>query len=190
MNNIIIIGAILVIAAIVITVLSLKLHRKKKQISLDEAVDTVNSEVQQAQDKVIKQTSEMIKDLPPVDGPEAYKIDFDNPYSITNNEPLVIAEKCDIEDLCEKADNGKIAAAPIVIPNIDTPAPVVAPIPTFDNIVKEATPAVQKKRGRKKKETQKVEKKPAKKTEKPVKPIKATKVKTKKTTKKTKKETK
>ena len=185
MNNIIIIGAILVIAVIVITVLSLRLHRKKKQISLDEAVDAVKSEVQQAQDEVIKQTSEMIKDLPPVDGPDAVVVDSDNPYSITNNEPLVVGEKSTIEDICGKVDAGEILATPIASPEVETP--VVPEVKAFTEVVKKAEekPA---KRTRKKKEPVKVETKTQKKTKKTEKPVKATKVK--KNTKKTKKEAK
>jgi hypothetical protein len=184
MNNIIIIGAILVIAVIVITVLSLRLHRKKKQISLDEAVDAVKSEVQQAQDEVIKQTSEMIKDLPPVDGPDAVVVDSDNPYSITNNEPLVVGEKSTIEDICGKVDAGEILATPIASPEVETP--VVPEVKAFTEVVKKADekPA---KRTRKKKEPVKVENK-TQKTKKAEKLVKATKVK--KTNKKTKKETK
>lgn len=194
MNNIIIVGAILVIAAIVITVLSFKLHRKKKQISLVETGDTDKSETQQAQDEVIKQTSEMIKDLPPVNGPDMYKVDFDNPYTITNNEPLVIAEKSEIEDFCEKAGNGEINTTPLVIPEMDMPTPVMPKLESFNDIVAETVQPV-KKRGRKKKETPKTEKKSEKKPEK--KTIKKTenstksvKTTTKKTTKKTKKEVK
>lgn len=186
MNNIIIIGAILVVAAIVITVLSIKLHRKKKQISLDEAVDTVKTEVQQTQEDVLQQTSELIKDLPPVDGPDAVVVDSDNPYSITNNEPLVVGEKSTIEDICGKVDAGEILATPIASPEVETP--VVPEVKAFTEVVKKAEekPA---KRTRKKKESVKVEKKTQKKTkkvEKPVKPVKVAKVK--KNTKKSKKE--
>lgn len=189
MNNIIIIGAILFIAAIVITVLSIKLHRKKKQISLDEAVDTVKTE---AQEDVLQQTSELIKDLPPVDGPDAVVVDSDNPYSITNNEPLVVGEKSTIEDICGKVDTGEILATPIASSEVETP--VVPEVKAFTEVVKktEEKPA---KRTRTKKEPVKVETKTQKKTqkktkkaEKPVKPVKTTKVK--KNTKKTKKEAK
>lgn len=184
MNNIIIIGAILFVAAIVITVLSVKLHRKKKQISLDEAVDTVKTEVQQAQEDVLQQTSELIKDLPPVDGPDAVVVDSDNPYSITNNEPLVVGEKSTIEDICGKVDAGEILATPIASPEVETP--VVPEVKAFTEVVKKAEekPA---KRTRKKKEPVKVETK-TQKAEKPAKPVKTTKVK--KNTKKTKKEAK
>lgn len=180
MNNIIIIGAILAVAAIVITVLSIKLHRKKKQISLDEAVDTVKSETP---DDVLKQTSELIKDLPPVDGPDAVVVDSDNPYSITNNEPLVVGEKSTIEDICGKVDAGEILATPIASPEVETPD--VPEVKAFTEVVKKAEekPA---KRTRKKKEPVKVEKKTQKKTKKVEKPVKIAKVK--KNAKKSKKE--
>lgn len=183
MNNIIIIGAILVVAAIVITVLSVKLHRKKKQISLDEAVDTAKTEVQQTQEDVLQQTSELIKDLPPVDGPDAVVIDSDNPYSITNNEPLVVGEKSTIEDICGKVDAGEILATPIASPEVETPD--VPEVKAFTEVVKkiDEKPA---KRTRKKKEPVKVEKKTQKKSKKAEKPVKAVKVK--KNAKKSKKE--
>jgi hypothetical protein len=183
MNNIILVGAILVIAAIVITVLSIKLHRKKKQISLDEAVDTVKNEVQNQQNDVLQQTSELIKDLPPVDGPDAVVVDSDNPYSITNNEPLVVGEKSTIEDICGKVDAGEILATPIASPEVETP--VVPEVKAFTEVVKKAEekPA---KRTRKKKEPVKVEKKTQKKTKKVEKPVKTAKVK--KNAKKYKKE--
>ena len=184
MNNIIIIGAILFVAAIVITVLSVKLHHKKKQISLDEAVDTVKTEVQQAQEDVLQQTSELIKDLPPVDGPDAVVVDSDNPYSITNNEPLVVGEKSTIEDICGKVDAGEILATPIASPEVETP--VVPEVKAFTEVVKK-TDEKPAKRTRKKKEPANVETK-TQKAEKPAKPVKTTKVK--KNTKKTKKEAK
>ena len=158
MNNIIIIGGILFIAAIVVAILAARLRLKNQSVT---AVPECT--VKEETDDVLKQTSDLIKDLPPVDGPAPEQVDSDNPYTITNNEPLIVGEKSTIEDLCGKVDSGEIIGTPIMSPEID--APTVKDLKPFDEFVKE-TSKKQSKRGRKKKEPAKTEKKPGKKVEK------------------------
>ena len=158
MNNIIIIGVVVFIAAIVVAVLAAHFRLKK-----NSAKPATACPVKEETEDVLKQTSDLIKDLPPVDGPAPENVDSDNPYTITNNEPLIVGEKSTIEDLCGKVDSGEIIGTPITSPEIDTP--VVRDLKPFDEFVKETSkkPA---KRGRKKKEPGKTEKKTGKKTEK------------------------
>ena len=164
MNNIIIIGGILFIAAIVVAILAARLRLKNQSASCEgcqECSDTCQDTSET--DDVLKQTSDLIKDLPPVDGPAPEPVDSDNPYTITNNEPLIVGEKSTIEDLCGKVDSGEIIGTPIMSPEIDTPA--VKDLKPFDEFVKE-TSKKPSKRGRKKKESVKTEKKSGKKVEK------------------------
>ena len=177
MNTILIIGAVILVAAIVTVFLTIKLQRGKKKDILADAEQEFKDAVLSKQDDLINKTEELIKDLPPVNGPDAVEPpDLDNPYSVTNNEPLVIAEKTTIDEILDEADKGKIVCPPVVFPTeTKTNLPKVK---SFEELVEAAKPA---KRTRKKKETTKVTKKPAKtKTDK-----KVEKKTVKKTTKKT-----
>lgn len=108
--NYIIYGA-LVIAGFIIIGLGIRLVMTRKKIRQNKRPKKTLAELDK---EIMETTSELIKDLPPVNGPEPIitDADYDNPYSNPNKEPFEIAEKDELESTAESLglcdEHGKI----------------------------------------------------------------------------------
>lgn len=139
-------------------------------------------------EEVLEASEKLIEGMPPVTGPTpAPEPDFDNPYSIRANEPLVVADHEELDELEKKAD-----ILTSTCPQENTTDIVIK---SFGQVVAEAPVGkVKKTRGKKAGTKKSVEKKVSKKDEKKAKTETTAKggkkAKAVKNTKKTKKETK
>lgn len=160
MNNIVI--GVLVLAAITVIFLAIRLSVCKVKCKCKDKNPKDTQEL-------IENAGKIVETLPPVDGPDAPLSDHDNPYTITKNEPLVIADKDELETLAEDIVQQNFTAVPCT-PKIDAFSTYVDDNVTDDDMKKVAAAITPKKRGRKKatdtKPKAKAEKKTAKKTEK------------------------
>lgn len=108
--NYIVFGA-LVIAGFIIIGLGIRLVMTRKRIKQNKRPKKTLVELDK---EIMETTSELIKDLPPVNGPEPVvtETDYDNPYSNPNKEPFEIAEKDELESVAESLgicdEHGKI----------------------------------------------------------------------------------
>lgn len=108
--NYIVFGA-LVIAGFIIIRLGIRLVMTRKRIKQNKRPKKTLVELDK---EIMETTSELIKDLPPVNGPEPVvtETDYDNPYSNPNKEPFEIAEKDELESAAESLgicdEHGKI----------------------------------------------------------------------------------
>lgn len=108
--NYIVFGA-LVIAGFIIIGLGIRLVMTRKRIKQNKRPKKTLVELDK---EIMETTSELIKDLPPVNGPEPVvtETDYDNPYSNPNKEPFEIAEKDELESAAESLgicdEHGKI----------------------------------------------------------------------------------
>lgn len=100
--NYIVIGALGAAAAIIIglviklVITKVKIKKQKKVLEKQKIL------LEQRDHEIMEETAEILKKLPPVNGPEPVKEpDYDNQYTTENSEPLVIAEKDDITELAE-----------------------------------------------------------------------------------------
>jgi len=85
MNNIVI--GVLLLAAITVIFLAIRLSVCKVKCKCKDKNPKDTQEL-------IENAGKIVETLPPVDGPDAPpSVDHDNPYTITKNEPLVIAER-------------------------------------------------------------------------------------------------
>ena len=162
--------AILIAAIFVIIWWPSKKETKKSKMSPEE---------------VLEASEKLIEGMPPVTGPTpAPEPDFDNPYSIRENEPLVVADHEELDELEKKAD-----ILTSTCPGNNTTDIVIK---SFGQVVAEAPASkVKKTRGKKAGAKKSAEKKVSKKSEKKVKTEKTVKGGKKvKNTKKAKKETK
>lgn len=101
----------LVIAGFIIIGLGIRLVMTRKKIRQNKRPKKTLAELDK---EIMETTSELIKDLPPVNGPEPVvtDADYDNPYSNPNKEPFEIAEKDELESTAESLglcdEHGKI----------------------------------------------------------------------------------
>lgn len=108
--NYIVFGA-LVIAGFIIIGLGIRLVMTRKRIKQNKRPKKTLVELDK---EIMETTSELIKDLPPVNRPEPVvtETDYDNPYSNPNKEPFEIAEKDEHESAAESLgicdEHGKI----------------------------------------------------------------------------------
>lgn len=163
MNNIVI--GVLALAAITVIFLAIRLSVCKVKCKCKDKNPKDTQEL-------IENAGKIVETLPPVDGPDAPpSVDHDNPYTITKNEPLVIADKDELETLAEDIGQQNFTAVPCT-PKIDAFSTYVDDNVTDDDMKKVAAAITPKKRGRKKatdtKPKAKAEKKTAKKAEKKV----------------------
>ena len=108
--NYIIFGA-LVIAGFIIIGLGIRLVMTRRRIKQNKRPKKTLADLDK---EIMETTSELIKDLPPVNGPDPVvtDADYDNPYSNPNKEPFEIAEKDELESAAESLgicdEHGKI----------------------------------------------------------------------------------
>lgn len=174
--NYIVIGA-LAVAAIIIIWLGIRLTLTRKRIKANKRPKKTLAELDK---EIMEQTSELMKDLPPVNGPEPIvnDADYDNPYSNPNKEPFEISEKDELESVAENLgicdEHGTVLTEkndPLAIKGgedndtdnvIDVDLQKVAKVVSALEPVKTRKITVKKKTG--KKTTKKTTKKPVKKT--------------------------
>jgi hypothetical protein len=103
--NYIVIGALGAAAAIIIGLVIKLVITKAKIKKQKKVLEKQKTLLEQRDHEIMEETAEILKKLPPVNGPEpAKEPDYDNQYTTENSEPLVIAEKDELTELSEKLD--------------------------------------------------------------------------------------
>lgn len=163
----------LVITGFIIIGLEIRLVMTRKRIEQNKRPKKTLADLDK---EIMETTSELIKDLPPVNGPEPVvtDTDYDNPYSNPNKEPFEIVEKDEIESAAESLgicdEHGKILTEKndllAVKGSEDNETDNVSGdvLTKVAKVVSALEPVKTRKVTVKKKTTKKVSKKPAKKT--------------------------
>lgn len=151
---------ILTIAAIVIIGLGIKLAITKADIKKKELAAKSKELLARRDHEIMEDTAKILEKLPPANGPDPIKEpDYDNQYTSENTEPLVIAEKDEVDEHGNVVTNpiGKLGITP------SKPLPVEGVIDEESmKTIGEAVAALEPKKTRKK-TVKRTTKKPVKK---------------------------